>query len=45
LQPIFPEGKDREGLDELVEEFDKAAHTISNEVSADSVVNKVLLGD
>ena len=45
LEPVFPEGEGREGFDNLVVQFDVAANAITNEVSADSVVTKVFLGE
>ena len=45
LEPIFPEGEGRAGFDDLVVQFDVTANAIANEVSADSVVTKVLLGE
>jgi len=43
LEPVFPKGEGRAGFDELIVLFDVAADAIGNEVSADSVVNKVLV--
>ena len=45
LEPIFPEEEGRAGFDDLVVQFDVSANTIVNEVSADSVVTKVFLGE
>ena len=45
LEPVLPEEDGRAGFDDLVVQFDVAANAISNEVSADSVVNKVFLGE
>ena len=45
LEPVFPEGEGRAGFDNLVVQFDVSANTIINEVSADSVVTKVFLGE
>jgi len=45
LEPVFPEGEGRAGFDDLVVQFDVTANTIANEVSADSVVTKVFLGE
>ena len=44
LEPIFLEGEGRAGFDDLIVHFDVTANAIANEVSADSVVNKVFLG-
>ena len=45
LEPVLPEGEGRAGFDDLVVQFDVAANAIANEVSADSVVTKVFLGE
>ena len=45
LEPVFPKGEGRAGFDDLVVQFDVAANAIANEVSADSVVTKVFLGE
>ena len=45
LEPVFPEGEGRAGFDDLVVQFDVTANAIANEVSNDSVVTKVLLGE
>ena len=45
FEPVFPEGEGREGFDNLVVQFDVASNAITNEVSADSVVTKVFLGE
>ena len=45
LEPVFPEGEGRAGFDDLVVQFDVTANAITNEVSADSVVTKVFLGE
>jgi hypothetical protein len=43
LEPVFPEGEGRAGFNDLVVQFDVTANAIVNEVSADSVVTKVLV--
>ena len=43
LDSVFPEEDGQAGFDELIVQFDVAAHTIGNEVSAASVVNKACL--
>ena len=45
LEPVFPKGEGLTGFDDLVVQFDVAANAIANEVSADSVVTKVFLGE
>jgi len=45
LEPVFPKGEGRAGFDELIVLFDVAADAIGNEVSADSVVNKVFISE
>ena len=45
LEPVFPEGEGRTSFDDLVLQFDVTANTIANEVSSDSVVTKVFLGE
>ena len=45
LEPVFPKGKGRACFDKLIVQFDVAADAIGNELSADSVVNKVFLGE
>ena len=45
LEPVFPEGEGRAGFDDLVVQFDVTTNAIANEVSADSVVTKVFLGE
>ena len=45
LEPVFTEGEGRTCFDELIMQFDVAAIVIGNEVSADSVVSKVFLGE
>jgi len=45
LELVFPEGGGRAGFDDLVVQFDVTANAIANEVSADSVVTKVFLGE
>ena len=45
LEPVFPEGEGRAGFDDLVVQFDVTANAIANEVSVDSVVTKVFLGE
>ena len=45
LEPVFPEGEGRADCDDLIVQFDVTANAIANEVSADSVVTKVFLGE
>jgi len=45
LEPVFPEGEGRASFDDLVVQFDVTANAIANEVSSDSVVTKVFLGE
>ena len=45
LELVFPEGEGLAGFDDLVVQFDVTANAIANEVSADSVVTKVFLGE
>jgi hypothetical protein len=45
LHPVFPEGEDRVGFEELVDKFDEAVGTISAEVNVEGVVNRVFLGE
>ena len=45
LEPVFPEGEGRAGFDDLIVQFDVTANAIANEISADSVVTKVFLGE
>jgi len=45
LEPVFHEGEGRAGFDDLVVQFDVATNAITNEVSVDSVVTKVFLGE
>ena len=45
LEPVFTEGEGRACFDELIVQSDVAAIAIGNEVSADSVVSKVFLGE
>ena len=45
LEPVFPEGEGRAGFDDLVVQFDVVTNAIANEVSSDSVVTKVFLGE
>jgi len=45
LELVFPEGGGRAGFDDLVVQFDVTANAIANEISADSVVTKVFLGE
>ena len=41
----LPEGEGRAGFDDLIVQFDVTANTVANEVSADSVVTEVFLGE
>ena len=45
LEPVFPEGEDWAGFDELVMQFHVAADAIGNDVSTDSVVKRVFLSE
>ena len=45
LEPVFPEGEGRAGFNDLIVQFDETANAIANEISADSVVTKVFLGE
>jgi hypothetical protein len=41
LQLVFPEGEELGDYDELVDDFEGIAETISNEIDADGIANKV----
>ena len=45
LEPVFPEGEGWADFDDHVVQFDVTANAIANEISADSVVTKVFLGE
>jgi len=45
LEPIFPEGEGRAGFNDLIVQFDETANAIANEISTDSFVTKVFLGE
>ena len=45
FEPVFPEGEERVGFNDLIVQFDVTVNAITNEVSADSVVTKVFLGE
>jgi hypothetical protein len=45
LHPIFPEGEDRAGFEELVDKLDEAARVIGAKVNVEGVVNRVFLGE
>jgi len=45
LDSVFPEEDGQVGFDELIVQFDVTDNAIANEVSTDSVVTKVFLGE
>ena len=45
FEPVFPEGEERAGFNDLIVQFDETANAIANEISADSFVTKVFLGE
>ena len=45
LHPIFPEGEGREDFEELAEELDVVAGSISIEINKQTIVNMVFLVD
>ena len=45
MEPIFPEGDEREEFDELVDDLEMAASAVSEDVSIEAVIGNVFADD